>query len=76
MNFTPNSDEAPQVSRHCSVRPPGCAVLVLAALDALQAKHPFPSADVRWDPKEILRLALKSLPAGTNSSAKPAPLAK
>ena len=52
---------------------PGCAVVALAALNALQAKLAFPSSDVRWDPKEIYRLVLKSSPAGTNhSSSKPA----
>jgi len=51
--------------------PPGCAVVALAALDALQAKHAFPSAEVRWDPKEILRLVLKSLQSVTNSASKP-----
>ena len=51
----------------------GCAVVALAALDALQSKRSFPSADVRWDPKETYRLVLKSLQAGTNNSAsKPA----
>jgi hypothetical protein len=52
--------------------PPGCAVVALAALDALQTKHAFPSAEVRWDPKEILRLVLKSLQTNTNNASKPA----
>lgn len=49
--------------------PPGCAVVALAALDALHKKHPFRASDVRWDPKENLRLVLKSLQAGTNRPA-------
>ena len=52
--------------------PPGCAVVALAALNALQSKHRFPSSDVCWDPKEILRSVLKSLDANTNSPPKPA----
>ena len=52
--------------------PPGCAVVALAALEALQTKHAFPSAEVRCDPKENLRWVLKSLPAGTNNALKPA----
>ena len=52
--------------------PPGCAVVALAALNALQARHKFPSSDVCWNPKEILRSVLKSLDANTNSPPKPA----
>ena len=51
--------------------PPGCAFVALAALNALQSTHAFPSADVRWDPKENLRLVFKSLQAGTNNPPKP-----
>jgi hypothetical protein len=40
--------------------PPGCAVLALAILDAIQSTRPASSADeVRWDPKEVFRLVLK-----------------
>ncbi len=36
---------------------PGCAVLALLMLDALQSKHTPPIApDIRWDPKEVFRL--------------------
>lgn len=52
--------------------PPGGALVALAVLDALQSKQAFPSADVRWDPREIYRLVLKSLPSTNNSSSKPA----
>jgi hypothetical protein len=51
--------------------PPGCALIALAAFDALQSKYSFPAADVRWDPKENLRLVLKSLQTSTNSPSKP-----
>jgi hypothetical protein len=51
--------------------PPGCAVIALAALDALYRQHPFPASDVRWDPKENLRLVLKSLQTSTNNESKP-----
>lgn len=54
--------------------PPGCAVVALAVLDVLQSKQAFPSTDVRWDPREIYYLVLKSFQARTNNSAsKPAP---
>jgi len=47
--------------------PPGCAVVALAALEALQTKHAFPVSDVRWDHKKNLRLVLRSLAANTNT---------
>jgi len=50
---------------------PGCALVALATLDVLHSKQKFPAADVCWDPKENLRVVLKSLQAGTNSSSKP-----
>lgn len=47
--------------------PPGCAVLTLAALDAVQATQSNPkAADFIGDPKEIFRKALKS-PAAANN---------
>jgi hypothetical protein len=51
--------------------PPGCAVVALAALDALQTNHAFPSSDVRWDPRENLRLVLKSLQSSAGGKSKP-----
>jgi len=52
-------------------RPPGCAAVTLAALDPLHKHQPFSSADVRWDPKENLRLVLRSLQANTNNTSNP-----
>ena len=52
--------------------PPGCSVLALAALDAIQATRPNAGpADFIFDPKEIFRKGLKSVaPASpTNSPA-------
>ena len=44
---------------------PGCAVLALAMLDAFQSTRPTDSAvEVRWDPKEVFRLAFKP-PSGS-----------
>jgi hypothetical protein len=35
---------------------PGCATLAVAILDVIQAKEPpFSAANIRWDPKELLR---------------------
>jgi hypothetical protein len=56
--------------------PAGCAVVALAALEALRAKHPFPVAEVRWDARENLRLLLKSLPSNETDETKPATPAK
>lgn len=53
--------------------PLGCAVLTLAALEALQLRHAFPNSHVRWDARENLRLLLKSLPASTNNAASASP---
>ena len=40
--------------------PPGCAVLALAVLDAFESGRPAASAgEVRWDPKDVFRLAFK-----------------
>ena len=52
--------------------PPGCAVVALAALEALHTKQAFPPSDVRWDPKENLRLVLKSLQTNTNNASRSA----
>ncbi len=49
--------------------PHGCAVVALATLDALQSKQAFPSADIRWDPREIYYLVLKSFKASKDASA-------
>ena len=51
--------------------PPGCAVVALAALDTLQVNHAFPSSDIRWDPKEILRLVLRSMQSPAGGASKP-----
>jgi hypothetical protein len=51
--------------------PTGCAVLALTMLDAFLSKQPAVSpTDVRWDPLEVLQLALKS-GAQSSSSARP-----
>jgi len=40
--------------------PPGCAVLAVAVLDAFESGRPAASAgEVRWDPKDVFRLAFK-----------------
>ncbi len=49
--------------------PLGCAVLTVAALDALQRRHPFPAGEVRWQPDEIHRLVLDSLKAGRSAGS-------
>src|SRR5207245_8403507 len=51
----------------------GSAVLALAILDAVQSKWPAPStAEIRWDPKEVLRLGLKGSQEPPNNPAKQA----
>jgi hypothetical protein len=51
--------------------PPGCAVLALALLDTFQATRPLASAgEVRWNPKEVYRLALKPSSASAPSVPK------
>ncbi len=51
----------------------GSAVLALAILDAVQSKWPAPStAEIRWDPKEVLRLGLKASQEPPNNPAKQA----
>jgi len=53
--------------------PPGCAVLALAILDAFQSTRPASSAaDVRWDPKEVFRLAFNPQQGPAGNSAKQA----
>jgi hypothetical protein len=49
--------------------PLGCAVLTVAALEALQRQHPFPAGEVRWQPDEVLRLVLDSLKAGRSEGS-------
>jgi hypothetical protein len=61
--------------------PPGCAALALAILDAFQSTRPAPSvAEVRWDPKEVFRLASNSPPRPAdrplNSATPPVPTGK
>lgn len=53
--------------------PPGCAVLALAILDAIQSKRPAPSAsEVRWNPKEVFRLVFDSPQGSPSNPAKQA----
>jgi hypothetical protein len=47
--------------------PVGCAVLALAIFDSLLSNQSFPSSsDIRWDAREVYRLALR--PAGGSSA--------
>jgi len=51
--------------------PPGCAVLAVAILDAIQSSRPgIPARDVRWNPKEVFRLGFKPAPQPATSPAK------
>jgi len=51
--------------------PPGCAVLALALLDAVQSARPDPQAEeFRRDPKEIFRRGYKSSGAAPASASK------
>jgi hypothetical protein len=50
--------------------PTGCAVLALTMLDAFLSRQPaLSSAEVRWDPAEVLQLALKTSGNGAQSSS-------
>jgi hypothetical protein len=52
----------------------GCAVLTLAIFDSfLSSQPPLSTADIRWDAKEVYRLALGS---GRKPSPQPVPAAK
>jgi hypothetical protein len=49
----------------------GSAVLALAILDVVQSKWPTPSTgEIRWNPKEVLRLGLKASQEPPNNPAK------
>ena len=51
--------------------PPGCAVLALVILDAVQSTQSAHSADaVRWNPKEVFRLGFNAAQGSTNNPAK------
>ena len=53
--------------------PPGCAVLAVAILDAVQSTRAgIPARDVRWNPKEVFRLAFKPAREPPNNPAKQA----
>jgi len=50
--------------------PPGCAVLALAILDAFQSTRPGPSSgEVRWNPKEVFRVAITPAQEPSGESA-------
>ena len=52
--------------------PPGCAVLALIILDAVQSTRPGRSVgDIRWDPKEVFRLGFNGAQAPPSHSPKP-----
>lgn len=51
---------------HLHLLPSGCAALALAALDALPATDT--ARKVRWDPKEVERLATNSPPVATGQN--------
>jgi hypothetical protein len=54
--------------------PPGCAVVALAALDAVKTTKPASTsaAEICWDPKELYRLVFKPPPGTEKKPSKPA----
>jgi len=52
--------------------PPGCAVLALLSLDAFQSQRPaITSSEVRWDPKEVFRIAYSTAQGSPAKPSKP-----
>ena len=51
--------------------PPGCAVLALLALDALQSRRPAGTAgEILWDPKRVFQAGRRAVPAAKPKAPK------